>query len=245
MFDPSLSSVDQSLTSLTYGNDLSDPTRSIEFQSALAPLRATTVPLAPLGAINMTEIEKVGNTVFLRDGANKYFAQVGTNAAIALMRNGTQLYEGYAGWDFLAVETVNDSNQALVKNSSAGWRIWGFDSNWNWTSVQGVATSQIPAQEAVFKMDIDGDGKIASFVESVGNTSLIKAGDNKYFAQQGSNPAIALMRNGTQLYERYAGWDFLAVETVNGSNQALVKNASAGWRIWQGNRIQFLTIDEN
>jgi hypothetical protein len=232
MFDPSLSSVDQSLTSLTYGNDLSDPTRSIEFQSALAPLRGTTVPLAPLGAINMTEIEKVGNTVFLRDGANKYFAQVGTNAAIALMRNGTQLYQGYAGWNFLAVETVNGSNQALVKNASAGWRIWGFDSNWNWVSAQGIATSQIPAQEAVFKLDIDADGKIASFVESVGNTTFIKAGDNKYFAQQGSNPAIALMRNGTQLYERYAGWDFLAVEAVNGANDLLVKNSSLGVRIW-------------
>jgi hypothetical protein len=178
-----------------------------------------------------TTVEAVGNTSLVKDGDNKLFTKVGNNSAIALMRSGSQLYEGYSGWSFLAAESVNGSNQALVKNPG-GVRIWNFDSNWDYVSVKGVATTQIPAQEIIFGVDGDGDGKIASIVESVGNTTLIKAGDNKLFTQVGTNEAIALNRNGTQLYEGYAGWSFLAAETVNGSNQALVKNSSLGIRIW-------------
>jgi hypothetical protein len=184
---------------------------------------------------NYTTIESVGNTSLIKDGDNQLLSQVGSNTAIALNRNGIQLYEGYSGWSFLAAETVNSSNQVLVKNSSWGVRIWSFDSNWDWTSAKGVATAQVPAQEAVFGVDADGDGTIGfpdTIVESAGNTTLIKAGDNKLFTQVGSDTLITLNRNGIQLYEGYSGWSFLAAETVNGSNQVLVKNSSWGVRIW-------------
>ena len=119
-------------------------------------------------------------------------------------------------------------------------RTWGFDSNWDWISAQSIATAEVLAQEIIFGVDADGDGTITidlpdTAVESVGNTTLIKAGDSKLFTQVGNNAAIALMRDGSQLYEGYSGWSFLATETVNGSNQALVKNASAGIRIWSFN----------
>jgi Ca2+-binding RTX toxin-like protein len=200
-------------------------------------LTTTTVTGTITNDDNNTTIESFGNISLVKDGANKLFTQVGSNAAVALNRNGIQLYEGYAGWSFLAAETVNSSNQVLVKNSSLGVRIWSFDSNWNYVSVRGVATDQIAAQETVFGVDADGDSIIGNnpytTLESAGNTSLIKDGDNKLFTKMGSNTAIALMRSGTQLFEGYSGWSFLAAETINGSNQALVKNSSLGLRIWR------------
>jgi hypothetical protein len=184
---------------------------------------------------NYTTIESIGNTSLIKDGANKLFTQVGSDTPVAVNRNGSQLYEGYAGWSFLAAETVNSTNQTLVKNSSLGVRIWNFDSNWDWTSVIGVTTAQIPIQETIFGVDADGDGTIGfpdTIVESVGNTSLIKDGANKLFTQVGSDTPVAVNRNGSQLYEGYAGWSFLAAETVNSTNQTLVKNLSLGVRIW-------------
>ena len=51
---------------------------------------------------NYTTIESVGNTSLIKDGANKLFTQVGSDTPVAVNRNGSQLYEGYAGWSFLA-----------------------------------------------------------------------------------------------------------------------------------------------
>ena len=111
---------------------------------------------------NYTTIESIGNTSLIKDGANKLFTQVGSDTPVAVNRNGSQLYEGYAGWSFLAAETVNSTNQTLVKNSSLGVRIWNFDSNWDWTSVIGVTTAQIPVQETIFGVDANGDGIIGN-----------------------------------------------------------------------------------
>jgi hypothetical protein len=184
-----------------------------------------------------TSVESVGNTALIKNGDNQLFSQVGSDTPVAVNRNGSQIYEGYAGWSFLAAETVNSTNQALVKHSSLGVRLWNFDSNWDYVSVQGVATSQIYNQETIFGVDADGDGIIGNpnpytTLESVGNTALIKDGDNQLFSQVGSDTPITLNRNGSQLYEGYAGWSFLAAETVNSSNQVLVKNSSLGVRLW-------------
>jgi hypothetical protein len=182
-------------------------------------------------------VESVGNTSLVKNGENQLFSQVGSNTPITINRNGIQIYEGYSGWSFLAAETVNSVNQALVKNSSLGVRIWNFDSNWDYVSVKGVATSQIYNQETIFGVDADGDGSIGNpnpytTVESAGNTALIKNGENQLFSQVGSNTPITINRNGIQIYEGYSGWSFLAAETVNSVNQALVKNSSLGVRIW-------------
>ena len=112
-------------------------------------------------------IEIAGNTKFLKDGTNKYFAQVGNNTPIALKNGTTQLYEGiYAGWQTLAAETVNGVNQVLWTNAGSNtMQVWQMNSSWERVSTQSIGTlssSAALAQETVFGVDANGDGVIGS-----------------------------------------------------------------------------------
>jgi len=110
-----------------------------------------------------TSVESAGNIKLVKDSSNKLYTQIGNNTAIALKQSGSQLYEGYAGWSFLAAETVNGVNQLLVRKSSAV-RIWKFDSNWNFLSAQSISSNLIPTQETIFGVDANRDGVIGKVV---------------------------------------------------------------------------------
>ena len=142
-----------------------------------------------------TTVESVGNTTLLKNGENQLFSQVGSDTPVTLNRNGIQIYEGYSGWSFLAAETVNGSNQVLVKNSSLGVRIWGFDSNWDWTSVKAVATAQVPVQETVFGVDADGNGIIGNpnsltLTGTSGNDTLIGGANSDILTGLGGKDSL-------------------------------------------------------
>ncbi|MDJ0502129.1 MAG: hypothetical protein PX483_14985, partial [Nostocales cyanobacterium LE14-WE4] len=64
-----------------------------------------------------TTVESSGNTKLVKDTANKYFTQIGTNTPIAIKNGGQQIQifqDLYgSGWQTLAAETVNGVNQVL------------------------------------------------------------------------------------------------------------------------------------
>ena len=109
-------------------------------------------------------IELAGNTKFIKDAANKYFTQIGTNTPTAIKNNGRQIYQDiYAGWQTLATETVNGDNQVLWKNVNGYLHIWHLDSNWNWVSSEGqwaLNSADALTQETIFGIDANSDGKI-------------------------------------------------------------------------------------
>ena len=189
-----------------------------------------------------TAIESSGNTKLVKDAANQYFTQVGTNNAIAIKNGEQQIYQDiYTGWQTLAAETVNGDNQVLWKNVAGNYlHIWHLDNNWNWVSSEGqyaLNSDEASTQETNFGIDTNGDGVIGNpytAVESSGNTKLVKDAANQYFSQIGTNNAIAIKNGEQQIYQDiYTGWQTLAAETVNGDNQVLWKNVAGNYlHIW-------------
>ena len=187
-------------------------------------------------------IEAAGNTKLVKDTANKFFAQIGTSTPISIKNGGQQIYQDiYAGWQTLAVETVNGDNQVLWKNTNGNYlHIWHLDGNWNWLSSEGqfgLNSANAFTQETSFGIDTNGDGIIGNpytLIEAAGNTKLVKDPANKYFAQVGTATPIAIQNAGVQIFpDIYPGWQTLAVETVNGDNQVLWKNVAENYlHIW-------------
>jgi hypothetical protein len=112
-----------------------------------------------------TTVESVGNTKIVKDSSNKYFAQVGNNTPVAIKNGTVHIHEGiYAGWQTLAVETVNGVNQVLWANTGSNtMHVWRMNSNWERVSTQVIGTlisSAALAQEIIFGVDANGDGII-------------------------------------------------------------------------------------
>ncbi|AFW94504.1 hypothetical protein ANA_C11743 [Anabaena sp. 90] len=216
---------------------LSNPTNN-------ATLTTTSVTGTITNDDVFTPIESAGNTKLVKDAANKYFTQVGTNTPIAIKNGGQQIYQDiYAGWQTLAAETVNGDNQVLWKNVSGNYlHIWHLDNNWNWVSSEGnwgLNSAEALTQETNFSIDANGDGVIGNpytAIESAGNTKLVKDAANKYFTQVGTNTPTAIKNGGQQIYQNIygSGWQTIAAETVNGDNQVLWKNVSGNYlHIWR------------
>jgi Ca2+-binding RTX toxin-like protein len=188
-------------------------------------------------------IEAAGNTTFLKDIANKYFAQTGTTTPSAIKLNGTQIYQNiFPGWQTLAAETINGQNQILWKNTTDSYlHLWKLDANWDWQSSTGQWALNSPeafTQESNFGIDANGDGVIGAPytpVEAVGGTQLVKDTSNKYFAQTGTTTPSAIKLNGTQIYQNiFSGWQTFAAETINGQNQILWKNTTDSYlHLWK------------
>ena len=116
-----------------------------------------------------TSIESAGNTKLLKDGDNKYFAQVGTATPTAI-KNGGQIYQDIysSNWQTLAAETVNGENQVLWKNVTGNFvHIWRLDSNWNRVSSEGywiLNSAEAFNKETLFGVDANGDGVVGNSV---------------------------------------------------------------------------------
>jgi len=200
-----------------------------------------------------TAVESAGSIQLLQGSGNRYSVQGTTPgvAAIAISKDGTQIYAGIYGndWTVLAAETVNGANQVLWKNTGANrLHVWTLDANWNWTSSEGwddTASSRAIELESQFGIDLNADGKVAqpsTSVEEQGSVWLIKGAGNTYSARStaaGSTPA-AIKKDGVQIAQGIYGsdWSVLAAETINGVNQVLWKNTGA-------NRLHLWTLDAN
>jgi hypothetical protein len=198
------------------------------------------------GKIGYAIIENSGNTTFLKDATNKYYAQTGNTTPIAIKNGGQQIYQNiYAGWQTLATETVNGQNQVLWKNIAGNYlHLWKLDSNWNFTSSEGqfaLNSSDALTQETNFQIDANGDGQIGyAIIENAGNSIFLKDATNKYYAKTGNTTPVAIKNGGQQIYQDIysADWKTLAVENVNGQNQVLWKNIS-------GNYLHLWKLDSN
>jgi hypothetical protein len=206
-----------------------------------------TLHLSMLNDAVFTPIESAGNTKLVKDAANKYFTQVGTNSPIAIKNGGQQISQNIYGsdWQTIAAETVNGDNQVLWKNLAGNYlHIWHLDNNWNWVSSEGnwgLNSAEALTQENNFAIDANGDGVIGyTPIESAGNTKLVKDATNKYFTQIGTNTPTAIKNGGQQIYQDIygSGWQTIAAETVNGDNQVLWKNIS-------GNYLHIWNLDSN
>jgi hypothetical protein len=165
------------------------------------------------------------------------------------------LYERYAGWDFLAVEAVNGANDLLVKNSSLGVRIWHMDSNWNLVSVQGVDTSQIPAQETIFGVDADGNGTIEFLAPTITVVATdANAGEpndsGQFILTRTDNYAQDLTVNYTISGTAMAGVDHTLSATgqvtfAAGSATALVDFDVVDDNVYEGDETVILTLITN
>jgi endoglucanase len=131
-------------------------------------------------------IEAVGNTQLFKDGANKYFAQVGSNTPVAIKNGTTHIYQGiYSGWQTLAAETVNGVNQVLWASPGTNtMHVWVMNSDWTRTSTQNIGSltsGAALAQETVFGVDANGDGIIGSLsalASAEGNTLVVRFGES-------------------------------------------------------------------
>jgi hypothetical protein len=208
-----------------------------------------TLHLSMLNDAVFTPIESAGNTKLVKDAANKYFTQVGTNTPIAIKNGGQQIYQNIYGsdWQTIAAETVNGVNQVLWKNVAGNYlHLWRLDNNWNLVSSEGqwaLNSAEAFTQETNFGIDTNGDGVIGNpytLIESAGNTKLVKDPTNKYFTQVGTNTPIAIKNGGQQIYQNIYGsdWQTIAAETVNVVNQVLWKNVA-------GNYLHLWRLDNN
>ncbi|MTJ48440.1 pre-peptidase C-terminal domain-containing protein [Dolichospermum sp. UHCC 0259] len=118
------------------------------------------------GKIGYGIIEAIGNTKLVKDAANEYFTQIGTNTPTAIKNGGQQIYQDIygSGWQTIATETVNGDNQVLWKNVDGNYlHIWHLDNNWNWVSSEGqwaLNSLEASTQETNFGIDANGDGFI-------------------------------------------------------------------------------------
>jgi hypothetical protein len=76
-------------------------------------------------------------------------------------------------------------------------------------------------------------------IEAFGSTKLIRDGANKFSAQAGNHPPVAIKYSGAQITQgMFSGWETLAAETVAGVNQVMWKNNV-------GNYLHLWTLDSN
>ena len=152
------------------------------------------------GKIGYAIIESAGNSTFLKDAANKYFAQTGNNNPVVIKNSGQQISQDiYPGWQTLAAETVSGVNQVLWKYVPGNYlHIWRLDNNWNWVSSEGnwgLNSAEALAKETVFGIDANSDGKIGNpssltLTGTSGNDILIGGANNDVLTGAGGKDTL-------------------------------------------------------
>ena len=192
-------------------------------------------------------LEASGNTQLVKDSQDQLYAQVGNNPPNPIKLGGQSISDGQIpGWELLAVETINGQNQALWKNGPGNFlSLWSLDNNWNWQTSIGqwdVNSAEAFSLEIDFQTDTNGDfliGTAFSTLESSGNTDLLRDPFNRLYAQVGAQTPRPIKFGGQSIaVGQFPGWELLAVETINGQNQALWKNGL-------GNFLSLWSLDNN
>jgi hypothetical protein len=122
----------------------------------------TTSPVVGTIEDDDVQVEGAGGVKMVKDGNQKFYAQVGSGTPVALMYGETQLFEGiFGGWETVGVETVGGANLVMWKNLGGNYvHQWMMDANWALVAAQGawgLATVEAMAQESLFGQDFNGD----------------------------------------------------------------------------------------
>jgi hypothetical protein len=112
-------------------------------------------------------VESAGGVKMVKDGNQRFYAQIASAAPVKILYGGTQVFQGmFSGWETLGAESVGGVNHLMWKNVAGNYlHQWTLDGNWNLVSSQGAWGMQSLeglAQESRFGQDFNGDGVIGS-----------------------------------------------------------------------------------
>ncbi|MGJ4950075.1 hypothetical protein [Bradyrhizobium sp. HKCCYLS20291] len=196
------------------------------------------LPSEIVRANGLTLLAQVGNLFFVDD--------VNFNGPL-LRYQGNAVTSGQFG----AVAPINVAKVAggydvLWKHMDTGaYEVWYADSSGNYVSTLtgnaalASANPLIQEYEKLFNQDIDGDGRVgpvATTVEMLGSTTLLKVGDNFFLElNSGASPNVLKFSGSPASASYFAGqgWSVVGAEAVTGGYLVAWRNASAGvMTIW-------------
>jgi hypothetical protein len=155
----------------------------------------------------------------------------GGNTLITPTSGGNPLFP-FDGYEVIAAANVNGTNRFLWKNSDLNViAVWDFDSNWVSTAFGPLIPigSQTIPYEYNFNVDIDGDDIIPpayTVIEDSGNTEVRFSFEGFFvgYYRVVSNNTIITPISGGNLISPFDGYEVIAAENINGTNQFLWKN---------------------
>ena len=141
-------------------------------------------------------------------------------------------------WKVLAAETIQNQNQILWQNTQTGeLGVWNLDSGWDFDSASIVDSITVLAEDFGLSSDtIEDDGSIT--LKSIifnrltvsSNTQILdRVAVESNNIVSGNMATLAtettIMLDGEEIVvDQFAGWEAIAAETINGTNQMLWLN---------------------
>jgi hypothetical protein len=192
-------------------------------------------------------VESAGGVKMVKDGNQRFYAQIGSAAPVKILYGGTQVFQGmFSGWETLGAESVGGVNYLTWKNVAGNYlHQWTLDGNWNYVSSQGqwgMNSFEGMEQESKFGQDFNRDGvtgQVYELVESAGGVKMVKDGNQRFYAQIASAAPVKILYGGTQVFQgMFSGWETLGAESVGGVNHLMWKNVA-------GNYLHQWTLDGN
>jgi len=192
-------------------------------------------------------VESLGNTTLLRRADGRAFVQSAGSTTRQSISSpwGADAGTNSSDWRMLAAESVGGTNQILWRyRPTRQVHVWTLDANWAWQSSSGLIDRTGPQAwdlETAFQLDLTNDAIIGapfSTVESVGNTTLLRRGDDRAFVQSagGATRQIVSSPWGAGVGNATSEWQMLAAETIAGTNSIL-------WRYSPTDQLNLWALD--
>ncbi|MFM7236804.1 MAG: hypothetical protein ACKOYK_08550 [Cyanobium sp.] len=190
-------------------------------------------------------VENVGNTTLLRRADGRAFVEsAGGGRQSVSSPWGADAGTNSSDWRMLAAENVGGRNQILWRyRPTRQVHVWTLDANWAWQSSSALIDRTGPQAwdlETAFQLDLTNDtiiGAPFSTVESLGNTTLLRRGDDHAFVQSaGGTRQIVSSPWGAGVGNATSQWQMLGAETIAGANTIL-------WRYSPTDQINLWALD--
>ena len=186
------------------GNVLPGEVRLSGFSSTLQSLEASLFQQDLNGdgtaGIATAVVESAGATTLTR------IADTYRIDSLTLKMAGATVTMGQVGgWMAIGAEATAEGYDVVWKNPGADqYAVWRVDSNGNYVSSTGtISGSTLGAgyYEYLFQQDLNQDGQSpqVTVIESVGELSLVKAGNGYFMVPEGGGIGVQLHRDGTVL----------------------------------------------
>jgi hypothetical protein len=189
-------------------------------------------------------VETQGNASLLRRSDDLAFVRSGGVTRMVTAPWSTKVGAAADDWKMLAAETINGTNQILWRyKPTRQIHLWYLDANWAWQSSSPLIDRTSPEAwdiEIGFQLDLNNDtiiGAPFSTVESVGNTTLLRRGDDRAFVESaGGVRQIVSSPWGAGVGNPTSEWSMLAAENIAGNNSIL-------WRYSPTNQLNVWALD--
>ncbi|MEL6940589.1 MAG: hypothetical protein AAFO84_15515, partial [Cyanobacteria bacterium J06598_1] len=182
-------------------------------------------------------IEQSGNTALLQNAVGQLLAQANNSerAPAAIKLNGKIITaDQFAGWEVMAAETIGGENQLLWRNTETQEiGLWTLDDNWNYESVNAFDGGSSEVASLVEQFALPGTMPI----ESNGDVTLAHNSVKQLIVNNEENIAVTFNQAAVSA-DQFAGWEVLAAETIEGTNQLL-------WRNKETQQLGIWTMDDS